>query len=243
MTRKIEIPTEKLRIWPVIFNLSLTLRLLHVKYEYFNGLQQTTTIRAVNCTMEFKHKLSKFDVKSFGELYIKLHPILYAYSRKFINDPEVAKDLVQDAFIKLWEDVDVSVIHTSITLYLKKTVHNLCLLHLRSEQIHHRFENHAALKLREAELDFFSHENNCYTSIFLKDIESIIHKCVEQLPPQSRQIFKMSRYENKSYSEIAAELNISIRTVENHIFRSLKILKKELGDYLFFLFIFLNALI
>ena len=175
--------------------------------------------------------------ENFELLYKELQPKLYAYSRKFIDDPETARDLVQDAFIKLWEDVNISTIHTSIAAYLQKTVHNLCLLYIRSQKIRQRFENYASFKLKEAELNFFSPEYGNYTSIFLKDMEGIIHKCIEKLPPQSRRIFEMSRMKGMSYSEIAQELGISVRTVENQIYRSLAVLKTELHDYLIVLLI------
>ena len=138
-------------------------------------------------------EFSDYKKANFELLYRELQPGLYAYSRKFIDDPETARDLVQDVFIKLWEEIDISTIHTSISAYLKKTIHNLCLLHLRSQQIHQRFENYTAFKLKEAELNFFSPDYGIYTSIFLKDIEDIINKCIESLPPQSRRIFEMSR--------------------------------------------------
>ncbi len=184
-----------------------------------------------------QHLVLNQKVVDFEALYKKLQPGLYAYSRKFINDPETARDLVQDAFVKLWEDVDISTIHTSVAAYLKKTVHNLCLLHLRSQQIHQRFESYTSFKLKEAELNFFSPEHGVYTSIFLKDMEDIIDRYVENLSPQCRQIFKMSRFQGMTYAEIAEQLNISIRTVENQMFRSLVTLKIELQDYLLMLFI------
>lgn len=168
----------------------------------------------------------------FELLYKELQPKLYAYSRKFIDDPEAARDLVQDAFIKLWEDIDVSVIHTSVAAYMRKTVHNLCLLHIRSQNIRQRYKDYATFKLKEAEMNFFSPEYGVYTSIFLKDMEDIVKKCIEKLPPQSRRIFEMSRTQGMSYTEIAHKLGISARTVENQIYRSLVIMKTELKDYL-----------
>ena len=173
----------------------------------------------------------------FESLYKELQPRLYAYCRKFINNPEAARDLVQDAFIKLWEDVDVSAIHTSVSAYMQKTVHNLCLQYLRSQQIHQRFQNYAAFKLKEAELNFFSSDHGTYTSIFLKDMEDIVNKCIENLPPQSRRIFEMSRKQGLSYAEIADNIGISTRTVENHVYRILTIMKIELQDYLTLLLI------
>ena len=181
---------------------------------------------------------------NFEALYKELQPKLYAYSRKFIDDPETARDLVQDVFIKLWEDIDISVIHTSVAAYLRKTVHNLCLLHIRDQQIHKRYESYAAFKLKEAELYFSSPDYGGYTSIFLSDIEEIVNKCVENLPVQSRRIFEMSRMKGMSNAEIADELGIAVRTVENHIYRSLTVLKTELHDYLtVFLIAFFTYLI
>ena len=169
---------------------------------------------------------------NFELLYKELQPKLYAYSLKFVHDPETARDLVQDAFIKLWEDVDFSAIHTCISAYLRKTVHNLCLLHIRDRQIHQRYEDYATYKLKEAELNFFSPDYGNYSSIFLKDIEDIVEKCLKNLPPQSRRIFEMSRVKGMSNIDIANELSLSVRTVENHMYRSLAVLKTELKDYL-----------
>ena len=107
---------------------------------------------------------------NFELLYKALQPKLYAYSRKFVNDPETARDLVQDAFLKLWEEIDMSTIQSYIAAYLRKTVHNLCLLHIRDRQIHQRYEDYATHKLKEAELNFFSPDHGNYTSIFLKEI-------------------------------------------------------------------------
>jgi len=176
--------------------------------------------------------MSDIKKENFELLYKELQPRLYAYSRKFIQDPEAAKDLVQDAFVKLWEDERFSAIHTSIASYLYKTVHNLCLLYLRSEQIHLRYENDAAFKLQETELNFYSSDAESYSSIFLKDIADIVAACIEKLPPQSQRIFKMSRQENMPNVDIAATLNISVRTVENQLYRSLNMLKIALRDYL-----------
>jgi len=169
---------------------------------------------------------------NFEFLYKELQPRLYAYCRKFIDDPETAKDLVQDAFVKLLEDDHLSAVHTSIAAYLHKTVHNNCLLHLRDQQIHQRYADYAAYKLKEAEMNFYSPEHGIYSSIFLREIEDIVAKCIDNLPPQSRRIFKMSRGENLSYAEIAVRLGISIRTVENQIYRTLSVLKTALHDYL-----------
>ena len=174
----------------------------------------------------FEQKKTNFEL-----LYKELQPKLYAYSRKFIDDAETARDLVQDAFVKLWEEINISVIHTSVAAYMQKTVHNMCLLHIRSQKIRHRFENYATFKLKEAEMNFYSPDDNTYTSIFLKDMEDIVCKCIENLPSQSRRIFEMSRMNGMTYTEIANELGLSVRTVENHIYRSLLIMKTVLKDY------------
>jgi RNA polymerase sigma-70 factor (ECF subfamily) len=186
---------------------------------------------------------AKSAMNNFESLYKELYPRLYGYCRKFIGDPEVAKDLVQDAFVKLWEEDKLAAIHTSVSSYLQKMVHNNCLLYLREQQIRQHFENYAAYKLKEAELNFFSPDHGTYSSIFLHDIEDIVAKCIEKLPPQSQRIFKMSRWDNMLYAEIAAKLGISIRTVENQIYRTLTLLKTALQDYLLIALLIFRTLI
>jgi RNA polymerase sigma-70 factor (ECF subfamily) len=158
-----------------------------------------------------------------AELYKTLQPKLYYYCRKFIRDEHEASGIVQEAFTKLLENAGTIEIHTSIEGYLMRMVHNLSMNYLR--------DNKAK---RTSNLDRLSHlemaywEENGYDSLLFKDMENLINNKVEKLPPENRKIFKMSRFQGLSNAEIASRLGISVRTVENQIYRSLKKLKELL---------------
>jgi RNA polymerase sigma-70 factor (ECF subfamily) len=88
------------------------------------------------------------------------------------------------------------------------------------------------VKLKEAELLYFDQDMEVHKSIFFREIEEIYYSSLESLPESCREIFLLSRKEGLSNKEIAEKLDISVRTVENQIYRALKVLKTNLKDYL-----------
>jgi RNA polymerase sigma-70 factor, ECF subfamily len=186
-------------------------------------------------------KIRAGDVDSFETIYLDLHPKLYAFCRKYVDDIELAKDIVQDVFFCFWEKRLFLQINTSVSAYLFQMLHNRCLNHLRNEKIKLRYRNSIKLKLKEIELNYFDELQESHVSIYFKDIEAILKKSIEALPDSCRSVFSMSRIEGIDNKTIAERLNISIRTVEHQNYRALKILKEQLRDYLpFFLFLLLH---
>ena len=94
---------------------------------------------------------------------------------------------------------------------------------------------------RRGELDFriSSLEDFTTQSLFSSEIHEIVRQTLAEMPAQTRRIFEMSRFENRRNTEIAAELNLSIKTVEFHIGKVLKVLRVRLKDYLLFFFVFI----
>ena len=177
---------------------------------------------------------------AFERLYFDMQPRMFAFSRKFIEDREVARDIIQEIFFEFWENRLVTDIKTSVNAYLFKVLHNKCLNHIRDSKIRGRYVSYVDIKLREAELLFFDEDQESYKSIFLKEIEEIFNASIENLPEGCREVFILSRNQGLSNKEIADQLNISVRTVENQIYRALKILKTNLKDYLYFISLFVK---
>lgn len=171
------------------------------------------------------------DIEAFERLYFDMQPRLYSFSRKFIDNTEQAKDIVQDIFVEFWEKKETIEVKTSIKSYLFRMIHNKCLNLIRTQKIQDRYTSYTELKLKEAELYFYEDEQVGYKSIFFNEIEQIFNKVVHELPDSQREIFILSRQEGLSNKEIAEKLDISVRTVENHIYRSLKSLKENLKDF------------
>ncbi len=174
------------------------------------------------------NRLEQPDIKFFEQLFYRLQPRLYAYCRKYIDDGEQAKDIVQECFVNLWNNR--TEINVSYESYLFRAVHNRCISHFRSLRVHADYETSVKQKLQEAEI----HAEVPYplTELYLKEINELLRHCVEKLPEKCRLIFEMSRFRGMKSKEIADELNISIRTVDAQIYNALKTIKEGLRDYL-----------
>ena len=179
------------------------------------------------------------EVKEFEQMFHRLQPRLYAYCCKYINNSELAKDIVQECFISLWEN------RTEITVsyepYLFRAVHNRCISHFRSLKVHDDYATSVKQKLKEMEI--YPETPYPLTELYLKEINELLQHCVEHLPEKCRLVFMMSRYQGMKNQEIAEELGISVRTVEAQIYHALKNMKEELKDYLPVIALFFTGLI
>lgn len=181
---------------------------------------------------DFLLLIQQGNLNAFEELYLNMQPRLYAFSRKFIDDKEISKDIVQEIFFEFWENRNSLAIKSSLNAYLFRTLHNKCLNYIRTLKVQEKYSNYVDIKLKETELHFYDHETEGYKSIFFEEVQEILKASIENLPESCREIFHLSRVVGLSNKEIANKLNISVRTVENQIYRALKVLKNDLKDYL-----------
>lgn len=149
------------------------------------------------------------------------------------GEMDTAEDIVQDCFFKLWEKREALEISYSIKSYLYKMVHNACLNRIRSEKVQNQYKQHNIVWL----------EANSSVAIDTSfDMRENIKKAMDELPKQCRLIFELNRFEELKYREIAEQLDISIKTVENQMGKALRILREKLADYItvFTMFLFLK---
>lgn len=145
----------------------------------------------------------------------------------------VAEDIYMEAISQYWEKrYDLSS-DTNILGYILTSVKNKALNHLRHLNVRTDAEDQL-YNHRQRELNFrISSLESCDpTELFTSEVKQIIRDTLDELPKQTRKIFFESRYENKTNREIAAELGISIKTVEFHISKALKLFRSRLKDYL-----------
>jgi RNA polymerase sigma-70 factor (ECF subfamily) len=170
---------------------------------------------------------AQLDEAAFDLLFIKYFTPLCAYCQyKFGLDFDLAKDIVQNGFIKLWESRHSI---SSKKAYLYKIVTNTCLNVLSHKKVKQRHEKYI---VQNTPISMFE-------DVDMKQLEADIDRAVAELPEQMRRIFELSRYKCLKYSEIALQLNISVKTVETQISRALIKLKQKLSHYLTFSFIVL----
>jgi RNA polymerase sigma-70 factor, ECF subfamily len=165
--------------------------------------------------------------KLFDEIFRQYAKPLFYYAAKFVGD-EHAKDIVQDMFVKLWSDQSL-VITKSLNALLFTTIRNRCLQQLEKEKVRNKYVESTKLKLQTEELQFYMDERS---SMIEQELEDKLNGVLNTLPERCRQIFVLSRFENKKNREIAEELNISVKAVEKQISKALSTIRTEMKDYL-----------
>ena len=147
---------------------------------------------------------------SFQRLFELYYPALCIYTKRFIPDRETREDIVQEVFSSIWENRKRIVIRTSARNYLITATKNHCLNYLQRN--HEEYVD----KLPQEQIPIYADSG----------------EELAKLPENYRYVFEKNRFENKSYGEIAEDMQISIRTVERYKNKAIEILKTELKDYL-----------
>jgi RNA polymerase sigma-70 factor (ECF subfamily) len=178
--------------------------------------------------------LADGDITTFEMLFRTYYQPLCNYAYTFLQDRQDAEEIVQSTFLMVWEKKNELAIRTSVKPYLYAMVRNACLNALKHEKIKQR---HAGEELATAERSYDSVAHIVATN----ELEIRIKEAIDELPEQCRMVFKLSRFEELKYSEIAEQLGISIKTVENHMGKALKIMRDRLRDYLPIILVILNG--
>lgn len=168
----------------------------------------------------------------FESVYEKFFGQLFIYAREYVLDSEVASEIVQDTFLKLWEIRKTIVPDTTLQSFLYRIARNNCLNYLKNIKVQEKYRSLTYSQKIEIALNFGALNDSSAEKIISDELEKKINDTIESLPSKCKQIFLMSRFEEKKYREIANELSISEKTVENHILKALKVMRKHLSEYL-----------
>lgn len=190
-------------------------------------------METVHADILLLNKLQKGDAKAFDALFRKYYPLLCAYGRRFVC-VESAEEIAQDAMLWLWEHREEEIIRTSLVKYLLKVVYRKALNRLEQEQV----------KLNADTRFYQDVVENVLEETDLCEVNNLSRKLNEAiacLPDTYREAFVMHRFKDMTYKEIAARLDVSVKTVDYRIQQALKLLALELKDYLpLLLFLFAN---
>jgi len=176
------------------------------------------------------------DLTAFEMLFRTYYQPLCNYAFTFVQDRDEAEEIVQSTFLNIWEKRENLSIHTGVKPYLYAMVRNACLNVLKHEKIK---QQHATMELAIAERSIES----VARTVIASELEAKIHDAMDHLPEQCRLIFKLSRFEELKYAEIAEQLDISIKTVENQMGKALRIMREHLRDYLPLLIVVMSGLL
>lgn len=174
---------------------------------------------------------------AFRQLFVTHYEKLHRYAFTLLKDEATANDAVQSIFTRLWEKQSAIILDEGIKNYLYRSIHNHCLNIIRQGNNRNRYTLY----------HINSHQNTSFSGgpenqMLARELQTKIKAATESLPAQCKIVFLKSRDEGKKYTEIAAEMNISIKTVEAQMGKALKILREKLQEYLV-IFMVLSSLL
>ena len=160
----------------------------------------------------------------------QFHAPLFFYALKFVDQQDVAKDLVQDAFLKLLNAANHSEI-VNLKAYLFKMIRNNCLNYLKNVEIKNRFTEQE-IERKSREIEYF----DLHESFVEKESHKKLMVAIDNLPEKYRIPLKLSRFEELNNKEISTHLEIPVRTVETRIYRALLLLREKFKGQVLLLF-------
>ncbi len=179
-----------------------------------------------------RNKLSNSYNMLLENVFKQMHAPLFFYASKFVDNSEVAKDLVQDAFLSIINHSKNNSEIENIKAYLYRSVRNNCLNYLKHKAIKNKFEK-SEIERSQREVEFY----DTHQTLVEKELQQKLNSAIKGLPSHYRKAFELSRFEDLTNNEIAKNLGLSVRTVETQIYRALKILKQKLREDIITLFL------
>jgi RNA polymerase sigma-70 factor (ECF subfamily) len=179
-------------------------------------------------------KIQQKDILTFERYYKAYFKVFFLLAYKYVKDQAQAQEIVNDIFLKIWEDADRINITTSFKSYIYKAIINRCINALNKSK------NEMSL---QAAFNMTIDESYELRQIEENELKTKLYATIGRLPDQCKKVFEMSRFEELKQQEIADKLGISIKTVKNHITIALKQLSKAIDkSWILFILILRNFL-
>ena len=162
----------------------------------------------------------------FEQFYAANFPRAKNFARLLTKSEEDAEDIAQNIFLKLWTRPDLWQGQESMTGYLYTVTRNEIFNLFKHQKVEQEYESHIIRSQLIGEL--CDEDTSLLENLYYKEIVLLVELALNQLPPRRKQVFEMSRIEGLSHKEIAEKLQIPVRTVEDHIYKTLTELRKVL---------------
>jgi RNA polymerase sigma-70 factor (ECF subfamily) len=162
-------------------------------------------------------------------VFKQMYAPLFFYALKFVESEDVAKDLVQDAFLGILKQGEKKI--DNLKSFLYRSVRNNCLNYLNHLRVEREFMS-SEIERSSREIEFY----DTHQTLVEKEWQEKLYKAIDELPLKYRIPFKMSRLEELKNKEIAEKLHLPVRTVETQIYRAMVILREKFKSQVFSLF-------
>lgn len=173
------------------------------------------------------------DKRSFELLYKGYYKKLYILAFQYVRQPEMAEELVNDVFLKLWNDAEQLNIRQSLGSYLSRCIINTALNMIKKE-------NRKAFHQEKFLSGYEESEMGNDEAQMLENKLIRLEKALESLPPQCKKVIMMSKFDKCKQQEIADALNISVKTVKSHLtngYEKIRVMLSKEQVLFFFLFL------
>ena len=165
-------------------------------------------------------RLKQDDEVALSRIYEKYWQPLYLAAYHVIKDKQICEDIIQELFIKLWNKRQSIEITVSLKAYLYASIRYEVYRQIRTGNVRGDIYDNLIERL---------HTPACDDTIEYKELIDRVSIIVDKLPQKCREVYKLSREENLSHKQIASMLNISAKTVENHLTKALRLLRTSLS--------------
>lgn len=172
---------------------------------------------------ELLSKIAERDQRAFKILYDTFSPKVYAHAFHLLHTGELAEEMVQEVFFKIWR-MELGLLEiNNLDAYLKTMTRNRCLNMIRRLVLDGKAD-------KIITQNYVEQHNETEEAIILKDTRHLINRALDLLPPQQKEVYRLCHMEGLKYEEVANKLNISVNTVQTHMSRALKSLRKHLKN-------------
>lgn len=170
--------------------------------------------------------------RKFEQFFILTFPKVKAFAWKILHSEEDAEDVAQDIFVKLWDNTEIWENKETWDSYIYTMARNQIYNFLKHKSVELNYQE----KIVQENSLSSSFEADIHDELYAKEIELLIKLTLDNMPEQRKKVFSMSRLEGQSNQEIADTLQLSVRTIERHIYLALQELKKVilLAFFLYF---------
>ena len=158
--------------------------------------------------------------RKFEQFFILTFPKVKAFACKILQSEEDAEDIAQDIFVKLWDNPEIWENKDTWDSYIYAMTRNQIYNFLKHQSVELNYQE------KFVQENASSYDFDIYDNLYAKELQLLIKLTLDNMPEQRRKVFSMSRQKGMSNQEIAEKLNLSVRTVERHIYLALQEFKK-----------------
>lgn len=171
----------------------------------------------------------KIDQENFEELFCYFYPKLQAYAVSILNDKQSAEDVVQDVFLYIWNKREDLQFGEGFYSYIFQSVYSKSIDHIRKDSRLSKHEQDSLLKFAEEYQTYLGNDAHPLKELFSEEFNKKLDDLLDKLPEARKQVFKMVYLDGLKAKEVSSELNMPLRTVESHIYLTLKFLRANLS--------------